>query len=95
MQTATTENRQSTGLKLAHLAARAAEGKMLAEDLAELGKRKAQRLIRHGREATEDCLEETTHYVKHHPWQSLGIAAGFGAFVGVLFGWACSRACKE
>ena len=51
-------------------------------------------MIRRGREAGEDYLDETTHYVKHHPWQSVGIAAGVGAFVGLLFGWTCSRACK-
>jgi ElaB/YqjD/DUF883 family membrane-anchored ribosome-binding protein len=94
MQTATVENGTSTGIKSAHLAAKAAEGKMLAEDFAEIGKRKAQRMIRRGREAGEDYLDETTHYVKHHPWQSIGIAAGVGAFVGLLFGWTCSRACK-
>ena len=94
MQTATIENDTSTGLKFAHLAARAAEGKTLVEDLAEIGKRKAQRMMRRGREAGEDYLEETTHYLKHHPWQSVGIAAGVGAFVGLLFGWTCSRVCK-
>jgi len=94
MQTATVESGRNTGLNFAHLAAKAAEGKMLAEDFAEIGKRKAQRLIRRGREAGEDCLAETTHHIKHHPWQSVGIAAGVGAFVGLLFGWTCSRACK-
>jgi ElaB/YqjD/DUF883 family membrane-anchored ribosome-binding protein len=94
METATVENGKSTESKFAHLAARAAEGKMLAEDFAEIGKRKAQRMIRRGREAGEDYLEEKTHYVKHHPWQSVGIAAGVGVIVGVLFGWTCSRAYK-
>jgi ElaB/YqjD/DUF883 family membrane-anchored ribosome-binding protein len=94
MQTATVENGTSTGIKFTHLAAKAAEGRMLAEDFAEIGKRKALRMIRRGREAGEDYLDETTHYVKHHPWQSVGIAAGVGAFVGLLFGWTCSRACK-
>lgn len=94
METARVENGSSTGSKFAHLAARAAEGKMLAEDLAEIGKRKAQRMIRKGVEASEDCLDETTYRIKHHPWQSIGIAAGVGAFVGVLLGWSCSRAYK-
>ena len=94
METATLENGKNTESKFAHLAAKATEGKMLAEDFAEIGKRKAQRMIRRGREASEDCLDETTHYVKHHPWQSVGIAAGTGAFVGVLFGWTCARVCK-
>ena len=91
METATVENGTSTGSKFAHLAARAAEGKMLAEDLAEIGKRKAQRVIRRGVEAGEDCLEETTHCIKHNPWQSVGIAVGVGAFFGALCGWACCR----
>lgn len=94
MQTATIENGTSTGLKFAHLAARAVEGKTLAEDFVEIGKRKAQRMIRRGRETGEDYLDETTHYIKHHPWESVGIAAGAGAFVGLLVGWTCSRACK-
>jgi len=39
----------STRCEIAHLAAKAAEGKILAEDLVEIGKRKAQRIIRRGR----------------------------------------------
>ena len=49
MRTGTIENGASAGLKLAHLAAKAAEGKILAEDLVEIGKRKAQRIVRRGR----------------------------------------------
>jgi ElaB/YqjD/DUF883 family membrane-anchored ribosome-binding protein len=94
METATVENEKSTAFTLAHLSARATEAKVLAEDLVEIGKRKALRGIRKGREAGEDYLEDTTHYIKHHPWQSVGIAAGIGAFVGLLFGLTCSRACK-
>ena len=92
MQTETLENGTSTGLKLAHLAAKAAEGKILAEDLVEIGKRKAERLVHHGREAGEDLLDDATHHIKHNPWQSVGIAAGVGAFVGLLLGLTCSRA---
>jgi ElaB/YqjD/DUF883 family membrane-anchored ribosome-binding protein len=95
MKTATVENNTGAAFKIAHLTAKAAEGKMLAEDLVEIGKRKAQRAIRRGRVAGEDYLDETTHYVKHHPWQSVGIAAGVGAFVGLLFGWTLSRAHRE
>ena len=84
----------SIASKLAHLTARAAEGKMLAEDLVEIGKRKAQRMVRRGYEAGEDYLDESKHYIKHHPWQAVGIAAGVGAFVGIIAGWTCSRSCK-
>ena len=94
METATLENGTIAGSKFAHLATSITEGKMLAQDFAEIGKRKAQRMIRLGREACEDCLDETTHSIKHHPWQSVAIAAGAGAFVGLFLGWTCSRVCK-
>ena len=95
MQTATVENDKSTGFTLTDLAARAAEGKVLVEDAMEIGMRKAQRAIRKGRDTGEDCLDDTTHYIKHHPWQSVGIAAGVGTFVGLLLGLTGSRACKQ
>lgn len=95
METATNEIATGTAAKLAHLTAKAAEGKMLAEDLVEIGKRKAQKAIRRGREAGEDYLDDTTHYIKHNPWQAVGIAAGVGTLVGLLFGVMCSRVGKR
>jgi ElaB/YqjD/DUF883 family membrane-anchored ribosome-binding protein len=92
VRTETIEHGPSAGLKLAHLAAKAAEGKILAEDLVEIGKRKAQRMVRRGRAAGEDYLDDATHHIKHHPWQAVGIAAGVGVIVGLLFGLSCSRA---
>ena len=92
MQTATVRNGRSTAINLAHLAAKAAEGKMLVEDVAEIGKRKAQRMIRRGREVGEDYLEETTHYIKHHPWQSAGVALGVGLSLGFVAGFFSRRA---
>jgi ElaB/YqjD/DUF883 family membrane-anchored ribosome-binding protein len=87
METATVTNGKRTGFKLAHLTAKAAEGKILAEDLVEIGKRKAQRMIRHGYETGEDYLDETTHYIKHHPWHSVGVALGVGLSLGFLGGF--------
>jgi ElaB/YqjD/DUF883 family membrane-anchored ribosome-binding protein len=91
MQTATVENGKGTAAKLAHLTAKAAEGKMLAEDLLEIGKRKAQRAIRRGYEVGEDYLDETTHYIKHNPWRSVGVALGVGLSLGFLSGFLSRR----
>lgn len=91
MQTTTVQNGKSTGFKLAHLTAKAAEGKILAEDLVEIGKRKAQRMIRRGYAATEDCVDETTHYIKHNPWQAMGVALGVGLGLGFLGGFLSRR----
>ena len=91
MQTATVENGRGTGFTLAHLTAKAAEGKIVAEDLVEIGKRKAQRIIRRSYAAGEDYLDESTHYIKHHPWQSVGVALGVGLSVGFLSGFFSRR----
>ncbi len=94
MQTAATttvENGKNTGLKLGQLAAKAAEGKVIAEDMLEIGKRKAQKLVRRGYEAGEDYLDETRHYVKHHPWQSVGVALGVGLTLGFFGGFLTRR----
>ena len=92
MQTTTTvDNGKSTGIKLAHLAAKAAEGKMIAEDLVELGKRKAQRLVRDGYEIGEDYLDEGRRYIKHNPWQSVGAVLGVGLALGFLAGFLTRR----
>ena len=82
MQTITAENGKSTGFKLAHLGAKAAEGKILAEDLVDIGKRKAQRAIRRGYSAGEDYLDESTYYIKHHPWQSVRLSRRFNSRSG-------------
>jgi ElaB/YqjD/DUF883 family membrane-anchored ribosome-binding protein len=91
METATVENGKGTAAKLAHLTAKAAEGKMLAEDLVEIGKRKAQRMVRKGYEAGEDYLDESKRYIKHNPWQSVGVALGVGLVLGFLGGFLSRR----
>ena len=91
MRTATVEDGKNTGIKLAHLAAKAAEGKIIAEDLVEIGKRKAQRLARQGYEIGEDYLDESRRYIKHNPWQSVGVALGVGLTLGFLGGFLSRR----
>jgi ElaB/YqjD/DUF883 family membrane-anchored ribosome-binding protein len=91
MQTTTIENGKGTATRLAHLTAKAAEGKMLAEDLVEIGKRKAQRAIRRGYEAGEDYLDESKHYIKHNPLQVVGAALGVGLVLGFLGGFLSRR----
>lgn len=90
----TTVKNEASGFTLADLAAMAAESKVLAEDAMETGKRKAKRALRKGREIAEDYLEDASYYVRHHPWQSICIAIGVGAFAGVLVDLACRRLSK-
>ena len=91
MPTTTIENGKAAAVKLAHLTAKAAEGKMLVEDLVEIGKRKAQRVVRKGYEAGEDYLDESKRYIKHNPWQSVGVALGVGLTLGFLSGFLSRR----
>lgn len=91
MLSSTVENGKAAAIKLAHLTAKATEGKMLAEDLVEIGKRKAQRLVRKGYEAGEDYLDESKRYIKHNPWQSVGVALGVGLALGFVSGFLSRR----
>lgn len=91
MRTATVEDGKSTGIKLAHIAAKAAEGKILAEDLVDIGKRKAQRLYRQGYELGEDYIDESRRYIKKNPWQSVGVALGVGLALGFVAGLLSRR----
>jgi ElaB/YqjD/DUF883 family membrane-anchored ribosome-binding protein len=91
MRTATVEDGKNTGIKLAHLAAKATEGKIIAEDLVDIGKRKAQKLVRQGYEMGEDYIDESRRYIKHNPWQSVGIALGVGVALGFIAGLLSRR----
>jgi ElaB/YqjD/DUF883 family membrane-anchored ribosome-binding protein len=85
------ETTTGAGIDFAHLTNEISKAKVLVEDVIEDGKRKAQRMMKRGYSSVEDCVDETTHYIKHHPWQSMGIALGVGAGAGVLCGWLLSR----
>jgi len=91
MPTTTVQNGKATAFNLAHLTAKAAGGKMLAEDLVELGRRKAQRIVRKGYEAGEDYLDESKRYIKHNPWGSVGVALGVGLTLGFVSGLLSRR----
>ena len=91
MRTATVEDGKNSGIKLAQLAAKAAGGKVIAEDLVDIGKRKAQRLVRQGYEMGEDYLDESRRYIKHNPWQSVGVALGLGVALGFIAGMLSRR----
>jgi ElaB/YqjD/DUF883 family membrane-anchored ribosome-binding protein len=91
MPTTTVQNGKAAALKLAHLTAKAAEGRMLAEDLVEIGKRKAQRIVRKGYEVGEDYLDESKRFIKHNPWRSVGAALGVGLTLGFVSGLLARR----
>jgi len=91
MPTTTVQNGKAAAFNLAHLTAKAAEGKMLAEDLVEIGKRRAQRIVRKGYEAGEDYLDESKRYIKHNPWTSVGVALGVGLTLGFVSGLLSRR----
>ena len=91
MPTTTVQNGKGAAFNLAHLTAKATEGKMLAEDLVEIGKRKAQRIVRKGYEAGEDYLDESKRFIKHNPLRSVGVALGVGLTLGFVSGLLSHR----
>jgi ElaB/YqjD/DUF883 family membrane-anchored ribosome-binding protein len=50
----------------------------------EQGKAGLAELASDARARAEELREEAARYVREHPWQSVGIAAGLGVMLGVL-----------
>ena len=71
------------------------KAKVLCNDVLENGKHTVERTFKRGMLATEDCIEDTTHLIKRHPWQSGGTAVGIGAVVGLFAGWQAGRCCER
>jgi ElaB/YqjD/DUF883 family membrane-anchored ribosome-binding protein len=89
------ENVNEAAINLAHLTHKVSKAKVLIDDVLEDGKRKAERMLRRGVVATEDGVEDTTYFIKRHPWQSVGTAFGVGAGLGMLAGWLGTRTCAN
>ena len=89
------ENVTDKPMNLPDLAQQVAKAKVLVNDVIEDGKHKAQRTFKRGIVATEECIEDTTYFIKRHPWQSVGTAVGIGALVGLFAGWQASRRCTR
>ena len=93
MESKTMENVTDTAINLAHLTHQVAKAKVLIDDVVDDGKRKVERTAKRGFVAIQDCIEDTTYFIKRHPWQSVGTALGLGAGIGLLVSWLTSRAC--
>lgn len=59
----------------------------IVTDTVENGVRSANQVIKHGRQAAEDAIEEAKHAVKQKPFQSLGAAFSVGVLTGGLLAW--------
>jgi ElaB/YqjD/DUF883 family membrane-anchored ribosome-binding protein len=93
METKTVEKAVDGAAQFAHLTHEVSRAEELVNDFVEDGTRKAQRMVKRGVVTAEDYVEDTTYYIKRHPWQSVGIAAGAGAGAGLLLGLLFSRTC--
>ena len=94
METKTIERAADGAPQFAHLTHEVSKARALVNDVIEDGKRKAQRSVKHAVVAAEECVEDTTYYIKRHPWQSVGLAAGLGVGTGLLASWMVSRAVR-
>lgn len=84
MNTTLSENASEVAANLAYLNNEIAKAKVLVEDVIEDGKHKAERLVKRATVNTLDCIEDTTYYIKRHPWQAVGVAACVGTALGLL-----------
>ena len=93
METNPTESVTDKAINFPDLTQQVTKAKVLVNDVIEDGKHKMERTFKRGIIATEECIEDTTYFIKRHPWQSVGTAVGIGAVVGLLAAWQASRFC--
>jgi ElaB/YqjD/DUF883 family membrane-anchored ribosome-binding protein len=93
METNPRENVTGTAPTLTNLSQQVTKAQVLVKDVIEDGKHKMERTFKRGIIATEECIEDTTYFIKRHPWPSVGTAVGIGAVAGLLAGWQISRCC--
>lgn len=91
MESRAAENAAEAAIKVAHLQHEVSKARVLIDDVLEDSKRKAERMLKRGVVAAEDCVEDTTYFIKRHPWQSVGAALGLGAAMGALAGWLTAK----
>ena len=84
------ENVTDKTINLPDLTQQVTKAKVLVNDVIEDGKHKMERTFKRGIIATEECIEDTSYFIKRHPWQSVGMALGVGLTLG-LFGGLFSR----
>lgn len=63
----------------------------IVNDAMEEGVRSASQVIRRGRNAAENALEEVKHTVKQRPFQAIGLAFAAGVFACGFLTWIGSR----
>ena len=95
MESNTMEHLTDKPINLPDLTEGVSKAKVFVNDFIEDGKHKVERTFKRGRMATEECIEDTTYFIKRHPWQSMGVAVGVGAVVGLFAGWQASRCCRD
>ena len=95
METKPRENITDKTFNLPDLTQQVTKAKVLVNDVIEDGKQKVEHTFKRGIIATEECIEDTTYFIKRHPWQSVGAAVGIGAVVGLFAGWQAGRCCER
>lgn len=54
----------------------------------------ARRMVKRGRYAAEDLVEDTAHRIKKDPWKSVGLTFGVGVVLGATIGWLLGHKCN-
>jgi len=51
----------------------------------------AKRVVKNGRRAAEDLVDNAEYQIKHHPKKALGVSIGIGLGLGAVIGVLLSR----
>ena len=75
-----------TAEQIAHVGLTVEKLKENASHVIEDGIADAKRMVKKGRYAAEDLVDDTAHYIKKDPFRSVGVTFGVGFGLGAIVG---------
>lgn len=82
---------ERAGDQIAETARQASRTTSAVGDALENGVEAARRAAKHGGDAAEEFLNDTTKRLQRHPIETVAATFAMGVFAGVVIGWMANR----
>ncbi len=80
-----------TGEQIAETARKASRASSAVAAALEDGVEVARRAAKHGGDAAEEFLDDTTKRLQRHPIETVAATFAIGVFAGIMIGWMAKR----
>jgi len=82
---------ERTGDQIAETARKASRATSVVAEAFEDGVEAARRVAKHGGDAAEEFVDDTTKRLQRHPIETVAASFAIGIVAGILIGWRINR----